>query len=275
MTETTETTETTKTTTERTQMPDMKNLETLGSVDNVVGGGLVIAVDGPSGTGKSTVCRLLADAADAKYLDTGAMYRVATLHVLRAGIDPDDADAVAAATADLPLQVNEDPASTEVLLDGEDVSAEIRGPEVTAHVSAVAAVPAVRANLVALQRALALQTGRCVVEGRDIGTAVLPDAACKVYMTASARIRAQRRYDQDAAAAAAAGRTVDFDTVLADVERRDAADSSRTVSPLRPAEDATILDTGELDIDGVLHALADLAVASAATPADFTTSGSN
>ena len=252
-------------------MTDLNTFDELKTIDNVVGGGLIIAVDGPSGTGKSTVCRLLATAADAKYLDTGAMYRVATLHVLRSGIDPSDEDAVAEATADLPLQVNEDPASTEVLLDGEDVSAEIRGPEVTAHVSAVAAVPAVRANLVALQRALALQTGRCVVEGRDIGTAVLPDAACKVYMTASAQIRARRRYDQDTAA----GRTVDFDAVLADVERRDAADSSRTVSPLRPAEDATILDTGELDIDGVLDALAGLTVASAANPADFTTAGSN
>ncbi|WP_245557393.1 (d)CMP kinase [Corynebacterium terpenotabidum] len=251
-----------------TAQNDMTALRTL---DNVVGGGLIIAVDGPSGTGKSTVCRRLAAAADAKYLDTGAMYRVATLHILRAGIDPADAAAVASATTDLPLQVNEDPASTEVLLDGEDVSAEIRGPEVTAHVSAVAAVPEVRANLVALQRSLALATGRCVVEGRDIGTAVLPDATCKVYMTASARIRAQRRYDQDVAA----GRDVDFDAVLADVERRDAADSSRTVSPLRPAEDATILDTGDLDIDQVLRALADLAVTSASTPADFTTSGSN
>lgn len=252
-------------------MTDLNTFDELKTLDNVVGGGLIIAVDGPSGTGKSTVCRLLATAADARYLDTGAMYRVATLYVLRSGIDPSDEVAVAEATADLPLQVNEDPASTEVLLDGEDVSAEIRGSEVTAHVSAVAAVPAVRTNLVALQRALALQTGRCVVEGRDIGTTVLPDAACKVYMTASAQIRARRRYDQDTAA----GRTVDFDDVLADVERRDAADSSRTVSPLRPAEDATILDTGELDIDGVLDALAGLTAASAANPADFTTAGSN
>lgn len=241
----------------------------LSTVDNVVGGGLIIAVDGPSGTGKSTVCRRLATAAAAKYLDTGAMYRVATLHVLRAGIDPQDTDAVIAATADLPLVINEDPDSTEVLLDGEDVSAEIRGPEVTAHVSAVSAVPEVRVNLVALQRTLATAAGRCVVEGRDIGTVVFPDAACKVFMTASARIRAQRRYDQDTAA----GRTVDFDAVLADVERRDVADSTRKVSPLRPAGDATVLDTGELDIDEVLAAMAGLVEASAANPADITTQG--
>lgn len=242
----------------------------LKSLNNVVGGGLIIAVDGPSGTGKSTVCRRLAAAADAKYLDTGAMYRVATLHVLREGVDLDDSQAIAQATANLPLQVNEDPASTEVLLNGENVATEIRGPEVTAHVSAVAAVPEVRANLVALQRSLALQTKRCVVEGRDIGTAVLPDAACKVYMTASAQIRARRRYDQDIAS----GRTVDFNEVLADVERRDAADSSRKVSPLRPAHDATILDTGDMSIDQVLSALAECAETSSATPADFMTSGS-
>lgn len=235
----------------------------LSRVDNVVGGGLIIAVDGPSGTGKSTVSRLLANAADARYLDTGAMYRVATLHILRAGIAPDNADAVIAATADLPLLVNEDPASTEVLLDGEDVSAEIRGPEVTVHVSAVSAIPEVRENLVALQRTLALRAGRCVVEGRDIGTAVFPDAACKVFMTASAEVRARRRYVQDVAA----GREVDFDAVLADVERRDAADSSRAASPLRPAEDATVLDTGEMTVEEVLGELTDMAAASGDRPA--------
>jgi cytidylate kinase len=237
----------------------------LTAVDNVVDGGFIVAIDGPSGTGKSTVSRALARAAGAKYLDTGAMYRVATLHVLRAGIDPQDATAVAAATEDLPIEVNEDPSSTSVLLAGEDVSGEIRGPEVTAHVSAVSAVPEVRANLVALQRSLALGAGRCVVEGRDIGTAVLPDAACKVFMTAGAEIRARRRYDQDIAA----GREADFDAVLADVERRDAADSSRTVSPLRPAEDATLLDTGDMTIDEVLAELGRLAGASAQHPADF------
>ena len=144
-----------------------------------------------------------------------------------------------------------------------DISGSDRLVRVT--VSAVSAVPAVRANLVALQRSLALGAGRCVVEGRDIGTAVLPDAACKVFMTAAAEIRARRRYDQDIAA----GRAADFDAVLADVERRDAADSSRTVSPLRPAEDATLLDTGDMTIDEVLAELGRLATASAQHPADF------
>ena len=231
------------------------------AVENVPGGGFIVAIDGPSGTGKSTVSRRLAQIADAKYLDTGAMYRVATLHVLRNGIDPeseDFADAVIAATADLPLVVNEDPTSTEVLLDGEDVSGEIRGADVTQHVSAVSAIPEVRENLVALQRSLALDAGRCVVEGRDIGTAVFPEAACKIYMTASAEIRARRRYDQDVSA----GREVDFDAVLADVVRRDAADSSRTVSPLRPANDANLIDTGDMDVDQVLDTIVGLVVES-------------
>lgn len=248
---------------ERNDVTDTTDVTDLSTVDNIAGGGFIVAVDGPSGTGKSTVSRLLARAAGARYLDTGAMYRVATLHVLRAGIDPENTEAVVAATADLPLLVNEDPAATEVLLDGEDVSGEIRGTEVTAHVSAVSAIPEVRENLVALQRSLALRAGRCVVEGRDIGTAVFPDASCKVFMTASAEVRARRRYVQDVAA----GRDADFDAVLADVERRDAADSSRAVSPLRPADDATVLDTGDMDVEAVLAELTRLAAESATRPA--------
>ena len=229
----------------------------LALIDNLEEGGLLLAIDGPSGTGKSTVSRRIAQYAGARYLDTGAMYRVATLHVLKAGIDPADpaaTEAIIEATSQLPLQVNEDPQSTEVLLDGEDVSADIRGPEVTAHVSAVAAIPEVRTNLVQLQRDLAAAAGRCVVEGRDIGTVVLPDAPVKVYMTASAEVRAQRRFDQETAA----GREVTFDAVLADVQRRDEADSTRETSPLRPAEDATILDTGEMSIEEVIEAIAGL-----------------
>ena len=229
----------------------------LALIDNLEEGGFLLAIDGPSGTGKSTVSRRIAQYAGARYLDTGAMYRVATLHVLKAGIDPADpaaTEAIIEATSQLPLQVNEDPQSTEVLLDGEDVSADIRGPEVTAHVSAVAAIPEVRTNLVQLQRDLAAAAGRCVVEGRDIGTVVLPDAPVKVYMTASAEVRAQRRFDQDTAA----GREVAFEAVLADVQRRDEADSTRETSPLRPAEDATMLDTGEMSIDEVIEAIAGL-----------------
>lgn len=222
-------------------------------------GGLLLAVDGPSGTGKSTTCRRLATELEAKYVDTGAMYRVATLAVLRAGVDPADSARVIEVTADLPLSVNDDPNSTEVLLAGEDVSAEIRGPEVTRNVSAVSAIPQVRDNLVALQRRLATQAHRAIVEGRDIGTVVLVDAPVKVFLTASAEVRARRRFDQDVAA----GREADFDTVLADVERRDELDSNRATSPLRPAEDAIIVDTSELSFTQVLDTLMTLVEESA------------
>lgn len=150
-------------------------------ISNMPAGGLIVAIDGPSGTGKSTTSRALATRLSAKYLDTGAMYRVATLHVLNQGIDPADSAAVIAATAVLPLSISDDPASTEVLLAGVDVQKDIRGPEVTQNVSAVSAIPEVRENLVALQRALAAKAHRCVVEGRDIGTAVLVDAPIKRF----------------------------------------------------------------------------------------------
>ncbi|MBA1836085.1 (d)CMP kinase [Corynebacterium sp. zg912] len=226
---------------------------------NMPHGGLIVAVDGPSGTGKSTMCRALAKRLDAKYVDTGAMYRVATLAVLRAGVDPADTPRVIEATAELPLEVSDDPDSTQVLLGGEDVKAEIRGAEVTRHVSAVSAIPEVRTNLVELQRKLAREAGRAIVEGRDIGTVVLPDAPAKVFMTASAEVRAKRRFEQDVAA----GRKADFEAVLADVQRRDEADSSRATSPLRPAEDAVLVDTSEMTPDEVLAALTEVVERSA------------
>ena len=191
------------------------------------------------------------------------MYRVATLAVLRAGVDPADTEAVIAATADLPLEVSDDPDSTQVIFDGEDVSRVIREDEVTRNVSAVSAIPEVRQNLVELQRKLSAQAHRAIVEGRDIGTVVLADAPAKAYMTASAEVRAQRRHDQNLAA----GIESDFDTVLADVERRDAADSSRATSPLRPAEDAVLVDTSEMTREEVLDALIAVVKESAAKEA--------
>ena len=226
----------------------------MGSTENLTNmpdGGLILAVDGPSGTGKSTTCRALAKQLNAKYVDTGAMYRVATMAVLRADVDPADTAAVIEVTRDLPLEVSDDPDSTEVILAGEDVSREIRERDVTQNVSAVSAIPEVRVNLVELQRKLAREAHRAIVEGRDIGTVVLVDAPAKAFLTASPEVRAQRRYDQDVAA----GREVDFDTVLADVIRRDELDSSRATSPLRPAEDAEIIDTSTMNKDEVLAAL--------------------
>ncbi|ANE03954.1 (d)CMP kinase [Corynebacterium crudilactis] len=228
-------------------------------LSNMPAGGLIVAIDGPSGTGKSTTSRALATRLSAKYLDTGAMYRVATLHVLNQGIDPADTAAVIAATAVLPLTISDDPASTEVLLAGVDVQKEIRGAEVTHNVSAVSAIAEVRENLVALQRALADKAHRCVVEGRDIGTTVLVDAPIKAFLTASAEVRARRRFDQDQAA----GRDADFDAVLADVIRRDELDSTRVASPLKPADDAHIVDTSEMTMDEVLNHLIQLVEASA------------
>ena len=222
----------------------------------------VVAIDGPSGTGKSTVARRLALRLGAAYLDTGAMYRSVTLAALRAGVDVYDAAAVAALLPGLSLQVGVDPRHPTVRLAGEDVGAEIRGPAVTIAVSPVSAVPAVRADLVARQRRVideaingpTAEVGGIVVEGRDIGTVVAPDAGLKVYLTAAAPIRARRRTDQDSAA----GRQSTVDVTLADVRRRDRYDSSRAASPLRRAPDAVELDTTELDVDGVLarlHAL--------------------
>ncbi|AMY55412.1 cytidylate kinase [Rhodococcoides fascians] len=212
---------------------------------------LVVAMDGPSGTGKSSVSRRLASALEASYLDTGAMYRVATVWVLRSGVEPTDADAVAKVVAALPLEIGKDPLSETVLLDGEDVSGEIRGDAVTKAVSAVSAVPAVRELLVQMQRDLASSSTRIVVEGRDIGTVVLPDADVKVFLTASPEARAERRNKQNIEQ----GRGDDYESVLADVQRRDHADSTRAVSPLRPAEDSVIVDTSELDLDGVIERL--------------------
>jgi len=213
---------------------------------------LVVAMDGPSGTGKSTVARRLAVALGGTYLDTGAMYRTATLHVLRAGADPADGAAVDAATVALPLTIGTDPAQPWVRLGDENVSAEIRGAAVTQAVSAVSAVSAVRERLVAQQRSIVGDAAAgIVVEGRDIGTVVLPDADLKVYLTASAEDRAERRTQQDVAE----GRSADYEAVLADVQRRDHLDSTRAISPLRSAEDAVTVDTSGLTIDDVLERL--------------------
>ncbi|OLL71643.1 Cytidylate kinase [Pseudonocardia sp. Ae168_Ps1] len=219
----------------------------------------VVAMDGPSGTGKSTVSRRLAQACSAAYLDTGAMYRAATLAALRAGLTEDTpVEEIARVATGARMESGTDPAAPSITLDGEDVSADIRGPEVTGFVSAVSAVPEVRAELVARQHALIRAAtgdgGGIVVEGRDIGTVVVPDAPLKVYLTASPEVRAARRGRQDARA----GRESDLHVTLADVERRDRLDSSRRISPLYAAADALVLDTDRLSADSVLERLREL-----------------
>jgi cytidylate kinase len=216
-------------------------------------------MDGPSGTGKSTVSRRLAVECDAAYLDTGAMYRALTLAVLRAGLDgesPASAD-VAVAAVDSVRSVT-DPQAPALLLDDEDVESQIRGPQVTRAVSAVSAFAEVREALVRRQRELiadaVAECGGIVVEGRDIGSVVVPDAPLKVYLTASDDIRASRRAAQDRKA----GRESDPVVVLADVRRRDRLDSTRKVSPLHAAADALVLDTDDMSVDAVLERLLEL-----------------
>jgi len=215
---------------------------------------VVVAVDGPAGTGKSSVSRGLARALHARYLDTGAMYRIVTLAILRAGIDPADKGTVGIAAAEVQLRVGDDPDTDRSYLFGEDVSSEIRGDEVTRAVSAVSSVPAVRTRLVGLQRTLAQGPGSVVVEGRDIGTVVLPDADVKLFLTASPETRARRRNDQNVAA----GLPDDYQGVLADVRRRDHLDSTRAVSPLRAASDAVIVDTSAMTESEVIAHLLQL-----------------
>ncbi|HEY6574749.1 MAG TPA: (d)CMP kinase [Mycobacterium sp.] len=217
-------------------------------------GSVTIAVDGPAGTGKSSVSRGLARALGARYLNTGSMYRIVTLAVLRAGVDENDVSAVGALVDQVDMAVGFDPDEDLSYLGGEDVSAEIRGDAVTRAVSAVSAVPAVRTRLVQRQRELAAGPGSVVVEGRDIGTVVLPGADVKIFLTASAEERARRRNDQNLAN----GLGDDYEGVLADVRRRDHLDSTRVVSPLRAADDAMIVDSSDMSETEVVAHLLDV-----------------
>lgn len=213
-----------------------------------------IAIDGPAGAGKSTVANELARRLGYLYFDTGVLYRAVTLAALRRGIAPDDREAVGALVNDLHIDVAPprvaDGRTLTVLLDGEDVTWAIRQPEVDRNVSAVSAQPAVRQALLDRQRAIAA-TGGVIMAGRDIGTVVLPNADLKVYLEATPEERARRRQAEERAR----GQDRSFAEVLADIARRDDIDSHRALSPLRPADDAVIVDTEGLDIEGVLEAI--------------------
>jgi CMP/dCMP kinase len=213
-------------------------------------GDIVVAMDGPSGTGKSTVSRRLAVRLGCRYLDTGAMYRAATLAVLRRGVRLEDPVAIADTVTQAHIEISTDPQNAAVTLDGVLVDAEIRAQPVTDAVSAVSAVPAVRARLVQAQRGL-IGSGGIVVEGRDIGSVVWPSAAPKIYLTASAQIRASRR-------AGELGPGTDVAAVALDIERRDRLDSSRQDSPLAQVADAIEIDTTSLEIDEVVNRLVDI-----------------
>lgn len=211
---------------------------------------MIIAVDGPAGSGKSSVCRGVAQRVGARYLDTGAMYRAMTWAVLAAGGDPDDADAVRAIATHTQLMSSTDPRQPTIAVGDVDVTAPIRSEEVTAAVSAVSAIPEVRAQLVAMQRAIvdAAVTDNVdiVVEGRDIGTVVLPDADLKIFLTADPLERARRRATENH------GDDAQVDDTKDAILERDRKDSTRVVSPLTKAADAEELDTTYLTLDSVI-----------------------
>jgi cytidylate kinase len=224
-------------------------------------GDLVVAIDGPAGSGKSTVARGVATRLRMRYLDTGAMYRALTWLALREGIDVDtgtDADpgATAALAERWRLEISTDPERPRVVVDGTDVTAAIRSPEVTSAVSAVSAVPAVRRRLVAMQRDIA-GSGGIVAEGRDMGTVVFPDAPVKVYLTASGSARAERRALESVPGADAAA----LAATRADLDRRDRLDSTRAASPLARADDALEIDTTAMSVDEAVTAVVEACLA--------------
>lgn len=206
---------------------------------------VVVAIDGPAGSGKSTVAKRLAAVLELDYLDTGAMYRSVTFATLARGIDPDgDAERIVDVAQNAAIDVRADGT---VMIDGIDVTIQIRGPEVTRAVSAVASIPGVRAELVSRQREWVRRRNGGVLEGRDIGSVVFPDARLKVYLNASPEVRAQRR--------AGEVKDLDYDTVAADLARRDAYDSGRAADPLMRADGAIEVDTSDLTIDEVVALL--------------------
>jgi cytidylate kinase len=216
---------------------------------------MIVAIDGPAGSGKSTVARGLARRLGSTYLDSGAMYRAVTLGALEQGIDLSDGDALGrlAAEADIELRERDDD-NMQVLLDGRDVSEEIRTPAVTGASSQVAAHQQVRRALLAKQRDL-IGAGNWVVEGRDIGTVVAPGAAIKVFLTADPAERARRRAEE----LRRRGIEAEADDTQRAIEQRDRLDSTRSAAPLRPADDAVTIDTTGLDADQVIERVAALA----------------
>lgn len=210
-----------------------------------------IAIDGPSGAGKSTLARQAAKALGFIYVDTGAIYRTVALYCRRKGASAERPEEIAGLLPEISVDIDYRPDGVQqMLLNGEDVSSEIRTPEISMFTSAVSAVPEVREFLLEKQRELA-RTRNVIMDGRDIGTVVLPDATVKIYLTAAAEARAQRR----CAELRAKGMDVRFDEVLRDVQQRDYNDSHRTVSPLKRAEDARLLDTTCLNLEESLDVL--------------------
>ncbi|MBO4331478.1 MAG: (d)CMP kinase [Oscillospiraceae bacterium] len=213
-----------------------------------------IAIDGPGGAGKSTLARAMAAKLGFRYVDTGAMYRTIGLFVLRAGADPRSADEVVPLLKKIKIDVGYNAEGEQtMLLNGEDVSGLIRTAEISMYASAVSAIPEVRAFLLDTQRGMAKKHS-VIMDGRDIGTVILPDAEVKIFLTAAAEVRAMRRWKE----LSEKGSGQSFEDVLREINERDAADSGRAVAPLRPAEDAVILDTSNMDADQALGAACEI-----------------
>ena len=209
-----------------------------------------IAIDGPAGAGKSTIAKKLAKDLGYVYVDTGAMYRAMAYYFLTNDIKPENIDAITEACTQVEVTITYENGTQHVWLNGEDVSTVIRNEEVGNMASATSVYPVVRTKLVELQQQLAAKTD-VIMDGRDIGTVVLPNANVKIFLTASSRIRAQRRYDE----LVARGVECDLDDIEKDIIERDYRDMNRETSPLKKAEDAIELDTSYLDIDGVVEAM--------------------
>ena len=213
-----------------------------------------VAIDGPSGAGKSTLAQALAQDLDALYVDTGAIYRTVACFALDQGVDPTDAVALEALLPRLDMALcHEDDGLQHMYLNGEDVSARIRLPEISIAASHVSAVPAVRQYLLETQRRLAKEQS-VIMDGRDIGTVVLPDADVKIFLTASAEERAKRRYRE----LREQGEHKDFGVLLVEIEERDYNDSHREIAPMRPAEGAVLLDTTDLDFEQSCRSLREI-----------------
>ena len=212
-----------------------------------------IAIDGPAGAGKSTIAKKLAQKLGYVYVDTGAMYRAMAYYFLQQGIDKTDEAAINAAVDGADVTIRYVDGAQQVLLNGEDVTGSLRSEQVGNMASNTSVYPAVRVKLVALQQKLA-QTTNVIMDGRDIGTCVLPDAQVKIYLTASVGTRAKRRYDE----LVEKGEEPDLEKIEADIEERDYRDMHREMSPLRQADDAVLVDSSEMNIEQVVSAILEI-----------------
>lgn len=212
-----------------------------------------VAIDGPAGAGKSTIAKAVAKKLNLIYVDTGAMYRAMALYMHRHGVNLQDTEKIIENCKETDITIRYEDGVQVVLLNGENVNAFLRTEEVGKAASAVSAIPQVRKKLVELQHKLAAESD-CIMDGRDIGTCVLPNAQTKIYLTASSEVRAKRRYDE----LAAKGEECDLEQIRADIEERDYRDMHREVSPLKQAEDAILVDTSEMTVDEVIEKIISL-----------------